>query len=232
MAGADWSVAVEIGGLMQRELSVHDLLTRGFEEVECWVASEERIHPPRLLPDKRGVYAFALGEQIVYVGLASRSLKQRLGFYARPGVSQRTNIRLNGLIRELIAEGKTVRVLIAHPEDGEWRGFRLSGPEGLEAALIEDFNLPWNIRGSIVLADTPTPATPPITSERRARGTVPKAVLDFVAANPHCTQLQIARGVFGPAAVQPQANSYCRKLEDTGKIERLPTRPATYILKR
>lgn len=213
------------------KLTVEELLSRGFEELEPWVASEDRILPPRLLPDKRGVYAFTVGERVMYVGLASRSLKQRIGFYARPGVSQRTNIRLNAMIREHIKSGQTVRVLIAHPEDGEWNGLRLSGPEGLEAALIEDFDLPWNMRGSVtpVLVEELEGSSP---AGRRARGSTPDAILAFVAANPKCTELQIAKGVFGPNAVQPRANQYCRRLVEEGKLERLATRPATYVLRR
>ena len=212
------------------KLTVGNLLSRGFHEFESWVANEKRILPPRLLPHERGVYAFAVGEQIMYVGVASRSLRQRLGFYARPGVSQRTNVRLNAMIREHIKCGETVRILIAHPEDREWNGLRLSGPEGLESALIEDFDLPWNVRGSVPpisqlkeIQGSPSPT-------RRVHGSTPAAILAFVAANPKCTELQIAKGVFGPNAVQPRANQYCRRLVEDGKLERLATRPATYVV--
>jgi hypothetical protein len=218
---------------MARQLTVAALLRAGFEEVGCWTVSEVRITPPANLPAKRGVYAFAIGEQVMYVGLASRSIKQRLGFYARPGASQRTNVRLNAIIRDHTGSGATVRVLLAHPEDGAWNGFRLSGPGGLEAALIEDFDLPWNMRGS---------ASPPATAQasyasalppsRLPRGSTPSAIIAFVTANPGCTELQIAKGVFGPDAVQPRANSYCRRLAEGGLLDRLPTRPVTYRVPR
>jgi hypothetical protein len=214
--------------MMPEPLTVDRLLACGFEEVGCWSASQQRIDPPRDLPAQRGVYAFALGDQVVYVGLASRSVKQRLGFYARPGPSQRTNIRLNAMIAELIRQGQTVHILIAHPGDSEWRGLRLSGPEGLEAALIEDFDLPWNVRGSS------SPIDPDSASQhgdgRRVHGSTPQAILDFVAANPKCTELQIAKGIFGPSAVQQRANQYCRRLVAEGKLRRLQTRPARYLV--
>ncbi len=216
---------------MTRMLSVSHLLANGFKEVGCWTAFEQRLSPPAALPTRRGVYAFAIGRQVFYVGLASRSLKQRLGFYARPGVTQRTNQRLNEMIRNEIANGSEVRVLMAQPADTYWNGFRISGPEGLEAALIEDFDLPWNVRGSSTPPQVTTSNAAPDGAGRRAHGSVPTAVTEFVAKNPGCTELQIARGVFGRTAVQPQANSYCRKLVERGVLERLPTRPFTYLIK-
>lgn len=217
---------------MARELTVERLLQSGFKEVGCWAVAERRINPPPDLPAERGVYAFAIDAQVMYIGLASRSIRQRLGFYARPGASQRTNVRLNAVIRDRISTGATIRILVAHPDDGEWNGFRLSGPEGLEAALIEDFDLPWNERGSRPAARSLVSAPGGTGSHgRRQHGTTSQAIVDFVAANPHCTELQIAKGVFGPSAVQPRANQYCRRLADEGLLERLPTRPVTYVVK-
>lgn len=84
----------------------------------------------------------------MYVGLASKSLLQRLYFYGNPGSSQRTNIRLNALIRETLALGKAIEIHYACPPTLAWNGFTISGPEGLEAGLIQDFFLPWNMRGA------------------------------------------------------------------------------------
>lgn len=219
-----------------RELTVTDLLKRGFCEMACWSAGEQRLNPPKDLPAQRGVYAFAIGDRVVYVGLASRSLKQRLGFYARPGPSQRTNVRLNATISERIREGQTVRVFIAHPADGEWNGWRISGSEGLEAALIEELHLPWNRKGVMTSAPTPTVSelskTISLDGSRRSHGTTPQAVYTFIATNPKCTELQIAKGVFGPTALKPRANSYCRRLVNEGRIERLPTSPVSYVVRR
>lgn len=215
---------------MSKTLTASHLIANGFADIGFWSATDQRIAAPLKLPPERGVYAFAVDDIVLYVGLASRSLRQRLNFYASPGASQRTNVRLNGLIRNLINDGTTVRILIAHPQDCTWNGFRMSGPEGLEAALIEDFNLPWNVRGSQSGALATGPRQALVSGGRRAHGSVPRAVIVFVAQNPRCTELQIAKGVFGPDAVQPQANSYCRRLVERGALKRLPTRPATYVL--
>lgn len=217
---------------MLRVLTKALLVEAGFEDVGTWKASNERLTPPEGIPAKRGVYAFAWNDEVLYVGLASRSLRQRLNFYARPGASQTTNVRLNAMIRDLLARGSEIRVLVAQPDDQVWNGFRISGPEGLEAALIEDFAIPWNIKGSsVALSDTST-AVSSTRNRRGRRSNVPQAILEFVTRNPKCTELQIAKGVFGPNAVQPRSNPYCRRMVESGILERLPTRPATYVVSK
>ena len=212
----------------QRILTVASLEEAGFKEVGCWSPDELRLNPPKGLPSVRGVYAFAIDECAMYVGLASRSVKQRLAFYSRPGVTQRTNVRLNSLIRELSNNGHIVRIFIAHPPDLEWNGLRVSGSEGLEAALIEDFRPPWNMKGWHAASTATVKTRTESSVDRRPRGSVPRGIVEFVRAHPACTELQIAKGVFGPEAVQPQANTHCRKLVERGLLERLRTRPATY----
>jgi hypothetical protein len=131
-------------------LTLDDLLGSGFTEVGCWELNSARdlIHSVQL-PAQAGVYAFAIDGVVQYVGLASKSLRQRFGHYRRPGPSQRTNIRLNEIIRGHIAQGTVVQIAIGHPPDFEWNSLRVSGAEGLEAGLIATFDLPWNMRGAI-----------------------------------------------------------------------------------
>lgn len=145
---------------MSRPLTTERLLAAGFEVVGCWELSDASDLTHAIdLPVKAGVYAFAIDGIVRYVGLASKSLRQRLGFYRKPGPSQRTNIRLNEIIRGHIGEGTTVQILIAHPPDFEWNGLRISGAEGLEAGLIAEFDLPWNMRGTrIRYAGPPEPS--------------------------------------------------------------------------
>jgi hypothetical protein len=129
-------------------LSVETLRHGGFETIGRWLHEEERLVCPKGLPASGGVYAFSIGATVVYVGLASRSLVQRLYYYGRPGPSQRTNIRVNALIREASARGEDVDVHFACPPSFAWNGFTVSGAEGLEAGLIQNFMLPWNMRGT------------------------------------------------------------------------------------
>ena len=217
---------------MARVLTKTLLVEAGFHVVGKWQTSVERLTPPDGIPATRGVYAFAHNEEVLYVGLASRSLRQRLNFYARPGASQTTNIRLNAMIRDLSDQGAEVIVLIAQPEDQAWNGFRISGPEGLEAALIEDFSIPWNLKGSTVVPSSENaPAFHPVKGSQRHKN-VAQAIIEFVKKNPKSTELQIAKGVFGPNAVQQRSNPYCRRMVESGVLERLPTRPATYVMRK
>lgn len=147
-------------------LSVDRLLASGFEEVGCWELNDARDLSHRIeLPQRAGVYAFATDGIVQYVGLAAKSLKQRLGFYRKPSPSQRTNIRLNEIIRGHVEKGAVVQILIVHPPDFEWNGFRISGPEGLEAGLIAQFDLLWNMRGSGSTAGKPAENPMPQSQE-------------------------------------------------------------------
>jgi hypothetical protein len=130
------------------KLTVERLMDGGFAEAGCWQIDSNGLLEILALPAKTGVYAFAIDGVVQYVGLAASSLAKRLRFYARPGISQRTSLRLNQLIRDLCREGHKVDVLVAFPNNFEWGGFIVSGAEGLEAGLIQEFHLPWNIRGA------------------------------------------------------------------------------------
>jgi hypothetical protein len=202
---------------MKPSLTVGKLKAGGFQEVGCWAlnSASDLVHSIDL-PKSGGVYAFVIDGVAQYVGLASKSLRQRLGFYRTPGVSQRTNIRLNEIIRGNLAKGTIVQIFTAQPSDHEWNGFKVKGPEGLEAGLIEEFDLPWNVRG----------ATPAVAKEsdsfgaRRQSGVAAK-IVELIRKRPGMTELEIAKAIYGPSALQPQVNQYCRKLVQTGQAERL-----------
>jgi len=58
--------------------------------------------------DTPGIYRFDLGGRS-YVGEADR-LRRRFQHYRTPGPSQSTNLRLNALMRQLVADGVVVAV--------------------------------------------------------------------------------------------------------------------------
>ena len=200
--------------MSEQELTAKRLLRAGFQRAGCWeLRSEQQLTHPIDLPTRTGVYAFAVDGIVQYVGLASTSIRQRMGFYSKPGAGQRTNVRLNEIIRGHIAEGSVVEILIAHPADFEWEGLKVSGAEGLEAGLIREFDLPWNIRGSsrsakLVRRKVPRPRS---VSDR---------ILSIVRHRPGLTELEIARAMYGKDATQQQVNRYCRELDELGLIER------------
>ena len=196
-------------------LQVTTLLDSGFREVGCWELNSARDLSHSIeLPVQSGVYAFAIDGVVQYVGLASKSLRQRLGFYRKPGASQRTNVRLNEIIRGHLHKGIVVQILTAHPPDQEWNGFKIKGAEGMEAGIIEEFHLPWNMRGT-----QPAPAAQKRQIVPR-RVNVAERILDCVKRRPGMTELEIAKAVHGSGAVQQQVNQDCRLLVQKGLIIR------------
>jgi hypothetical protein len=136
--------------MTDRSLTVERLLAGGFEAVGDWRPSASGgIALNGAAPAAKGVYAFAVNGVVRYVGVASSSVEKRLYFYAKPGPTQRTNLRLNLLITEVLASGAEIDVFAATPPDFEWNGWTLCGAQGLEAGLISKFHLPWNVRGNV-----------------------------------------------------------------------------------
>lgn len=222
-------------GLSRPRLTVAKLLESGFTELGCWATdSEGGLTHDLTLPQTSGVYAFAIDGAVQYVGLASRSLRQRLNFYRKPGATQRTNIRLNGIIVGELARGAAVQVLVASPPDQSWNGLCVSGPAGLEAGLIATYELPWNMRGSTLNA-RPEATTARTRAGGRVSG-VRERIIEIVGRRSHMTELEIATAIYGPAARQQQVNAHCRALLKEGRLARQgsggPGDPFTYRLKR
>lgn len=128
-------------------LTVETLLGGGFEHTARWLLSEQLLVLDKPLPKARGVYAFVKDGRALYVGLATMGLAKRLYFYAKPGATQRTSQRVNGLLKVELAISPAIDIYTAMPSNLEWNGLPVSGDAGLEQGLIEGFSLPWNIRG-------------------------------------------------------------------------------------
>lgn len=130
-------------------LTVQHLVDGGFHHAACWIVTDNMVRLDRSLPKERGVYAFVIDSRAMYVGLATMSLAKRLYFYGRPGAGQKTNVRLNDIIRRQIAEQRDIiEVYVATPPQLEWNGLPVSGDAGLELGLIQSFSLPWNKRSA------------------------------------------------------------------------------------
>ncbi|MEN3972233.1 GIY-YIG nuclease family protein [Sphingomicrobium sp. XHP0235] len=212
------------GLLMETEmLRTSYLLDHGFRALGNWSLDGEAIVVPEGVVDARGVYAFAIDGEVQYVGLASKSLRKRLYFYAKPASTQITNIRLNNLIAQRCRAGRKVEVLVAQPGDAEWNGLRVSGPEGLEAALIEDFDLPWNARGARK-ASVARPVRPKRNVGTSGKSTVnanAKAeLLSYIRKRPGMTEIELAGKMFGRGTPQQRVNPICRALVAEGLIVR------------
>ena len=130
-------------------LHVAELIKAGFSHAAAWTLSSDGGPVlDRPLPKDVGVYAFTMGGTAVYVGLATMGLAKRIYFYARPGVTQRTSLRLNGIIRNELQAGSLIDIYVAFPPDLEWKGLPVHGSAGLELGLIKKYGLSWNMRSS------------------------------------------------------------------------------------
>jgi hypothetical protein len=109
-------------------LELDTLVNGGFSYCGQWkVDAAGRLQLPEQVPRKRGVYAFVKQSRAMYVGIASMGLRRRLYLYVRPGPTQRTSQRLNGLLRTQIGEGGEIHIYTATPQDFEWNGLPVNG---------------------------------------------------------------------------------------------------------
>lgn len=142
-------------------LRVDVLVAAGFSFAGRWVlAGPNMLAPDQPISKGIGVYAYAKGSTVLYVGLATMGLAKRLYFYGKPGSSQVTNLRLNGAIRRELEFGADIDIYTAEPPDTEWNGLPIHGAAGLEMGLIKKYALPWNLRGSRSEAASATPSYP------------------------------------------------------------------------
>ena len=123
------------------------LLDAGFKKYGKWEFKDEHIHLVGDIPTKAGVYAHVVNGKVHYVGVATMGLKKRLYFYGKPGSTQRTSIRVNGLIKEELKSGRRVELIAAFPEPTSWDGLPVDTVTGLESGLVKKFSPPWNKRG-------------------------------------------------------------------------------------
>lgn len=138
-------------------LGTTDLTEIGFERAAVWHATNgwlayrfldgiaERM--AARFAASNALYAFCLGDQVLYIGKTSRSLGQRLKGYCKPAGTQSTNWKCHGLIKDALGRGETVEIFaFAPPADLMFRGFTINLAGGLEDILILKFAPPWNGR--------------------------------------------------------------------------------------
>ena len=94
------------------------------------------------------MYAFAKSGMVLYVGVATMGLAKRLYFYAKPGATQRTSLRLNSIIKNELLTTPFIDIYTAAPPDLEWNRLPVHGLAGLELGLIKKYSLPWNMRSA------------------------------------------------------------------------------------
>ena len=138
-------------GAKRREkppLSVVALTEGGFSHCGRWIIASGELKVDVNLPAAAAVYAFANGEQVLYVGVATMGLAKRLYFYGRPGATQRTSKRVNALLKQALETVPHIDIYAAFPPDLGWNGLPVHGSAGLELGIIKKYALPWNLRSA------------------------------------------------------------------------------------
>lgn len=132
---------------VRNETAIDVLVDAGFFLLGTWTTNETGIALSTSAPKDPGVYAFVVNGIVKYVGLTKMGFARRMYSYSRPGSTQRTSQRINGIITEHAAAGTVVEIYIAVPPALEWNGLPIHTAAGLEAGLIEMIQPAWNKMG-------------------------------------------------------------------------------------
>ncbi len=94
------------------------------------------------------LYAFISNGEVLYVGKTTQSLKTRMYGYQNPGPTQKTNIKINKLLLQLLSAGKRIEIY-ARLDNGIQRigVFHLNLAAGLEDSIISILKPKWNQMG-------------------------------------------------------------------------------------
>jgi len=102
--------------------------------------------------DSHIIYAFISDDEVFYIGHSTRTLHLRMTGYKNPGQrenGQRTDMRCNKYIKEILDKGRKVDIYVLKHEDcfidvGE---FRVNYTLCLEQCLIGSIKPKWNSLG-------------------------------------------------------------------------------------
>ena len=128
-------------------IQLKQLLEIGFKYAGKWTLDNGDL-ALNLVPAQEGenaLYAFIVNEDVKYIGKTTKSLRERLYHYLKPGPRQSTNIKNNANILTALNAGKSVEVF-ALLDDGSRRigAFHLNVAAGLEDSLIVELRPEWN----------------------------------------------------------------------------------------
>lgn len=119
----------------------------GFKNVGDWRLDGEipKCNLAECADSQNILYAFVLDEEVVYIGKTVQPLNRGLYGYRLPGLTQSTNLKGNGLIREALLSKRTLKVY-ALPDNGllYYGGFHVNLAAGLEDSLVSALKPSWN----------------------------------------------------------------------------------------
>lgn len=137
----------------RRKSGMLGLLAIGLEDAARWQIDGKKL---KTVGDKKArwrnlcdvpntLYAFNSGEEVLYIGKTTQTLKKRFVGYCDPGNGRATNYKCHKGIRELLSRGEEVRILVL-PSDSslKWNGIKTNLAAGLEDNLVKTFKPKWN----------------------------------------------------------------------------------------
>lgn len=132
-----------------------ELIRIGFERFGSWVIAGEWLdyrlveqdaeRMSAMMSVANALYAFCAGDEVLYIGKTTQTLKKRLQGYCKPGSTQSTNRKCHGRIRAALDLGNQIDLYaFAPPENLQFGGFSINLAAGLEDVLIRSFAPCWN----------------------------------------------------------------------------------------
>ncbi len=128
-------------------LTVDKLIAAGFRRAGAWSYTDSMLAVAGEAPRDPGVYAFVSEGRALYVGIAARGLSKRFGVYVKPGTAETAGRIRHELIDRLFA-GKAVEIYTITSPSLTWNGLPVNLSAGLEAGLLQAFDIPLNVRGA------------------------------------------------------------------------------------
>jgi hypothetical protein len=124
------------------------ILDLGFIKVGKWTIEGSELAFELL--DSRNqtnvLYAFVSGRRVLYIGKSAQTVYRRMMGYRNPGPTQRTNIRNNASLVEILSEGSAVEIYVLSDDQSlDYGGFRIDLADGLENSLISRLRPEWNL---------------------------------------------------------------------------------------
>lgn len=125
------------------------LIDIGFQSVGRWMLKENdlcfELDTP--IASTNVLYAFVSNDTILYIGKTTRTLRNRMRGYERPGRTQLTNLRNHANLKALLAQASLVEIY-ALPDHGllQYGAFQINLAAGLEDSLIKTMKPVWNNR--------------------------------------------------------------------------------------
>lgn len=182
---------------MDKDKSAQILLDINFIKTGSWELSNDKTRCEINKLDEANfrinnvLYAFIVEKEdrdeiISYIGKTTQSLNQRFQGYAKPGVSQQTNQRVNKAILKELNSGNRVSIyLFKDVGPLNWGGFNLNIASGLEDSLVYEISPEWNRAGTrVVTASEELENDAPINLTMPFNIKLGKAYFNFGYMNP------------------------------------------------